>query len=81
MSNCLGYVVADLALLKAGAVKLPLNGMLTEDGFEYMLTDSGAETVFVGPTFVETQGSLANTRNPQSGLIDQRHIGRHRRET
>lgn len=58
MSNCLGYVIADLALLKAGAVKLPLNDMLTEDEFEYMLSDSGAETVIAGPTFTDTLASL-----------------------
>lgn len=60
MSNCLGYVIADLALLKAGAVKLPLNDMLTEDEFEYMLRDSGAGTVIAGPNFTETLGSLTD---------------------
>lgn len=54
MSNCLEYVVADLALLKSGAVKLPLNDMLTEDEFEYMLNDSGAATVIAGSTFLDT---------------------------
>jgi len=61
MSNCLGYVIADLALLKAGAVKLPLNDMLTEDDFEYMLSDSGAETVIAGSTFTDTLASLVDT--------------------
>jgi fatty-acyl-CoA synthase/long-chain acyl-CoA synthetase len=60
MSNCLGYVVADIALLKAGAVKLPLNDMLTEDEFEYMLSDSRAGTVIAGPNFTETLGSLVD---------------------
>jgi fatty-acyl-CoA synthase/long-chain acyl-CoA synthetase len=54
MSNCLEYVIADLALLKSGAVKLPLNDMLTEEEFEYMLKDSGAPTVIAGPNFVDT---------------------------
>lgn len=58
MSNCLGYVIADLALVKAGAVKLPLNDMLTEDEFEYMLSDSGTETVIAGPEFTDTLASL-----------------------
>jgi fatty-acyl-CoA synthase len=60
MSNCLGYVVADLALLKTGAVKLPLNDMLTEDEFEYMLSDSRAGTVIAGPNFTDTLASLAD---------------------
>jgi fatty-acyl-CoA synthase/long-chain acyl-CoA synthetase len=60
MSNGLGYVVADLALLKTGAVKLPLNDMLTEDEFEYMLSDSRAGTVIAGPAFVDTLASLVD---------------------
>lgn len=60
MSNCLGYVIADLAVLKAGAVKLPLNDMLTEDEFEYMLSDSRAGTVIAGPGFTETLSSLVD---------------------
>ena len=60
MSNCLGYVITDLAVLKAGAVKLPLNDMLTEDEFEYMLADSRAETVVAGPEFTETLAKLAD---------------------
>lgn len=59
MSNCLEYVIADLALLKAGAVKLPLNDMLTEDEFEYMLQDSGAPTVIAGSNFLDTLDRLA----------------------
>jgi fatty-acyl-CoA synthase/long-chain acyl-CoA synthetase len=58
MSNCLGYMIADLAVLKAGAVKLPLNDMLTEDEFEYMLSDSGTETVIAGAEFTDTLSSL-----------------------
>lgn len=58
MSNCLGYVIADIALLKTGAVKLPLNDMLTEDEFEYMLSDSRAETAIAGPGFTDTLVSL-----------------------
>lgn len=60
MSNCLGYVIADLALLKAGAVKLPLNDMLTADEFEYMLSDSRASTVICGSNFVDTLETLQN---------------------
>lgn len=61
MSNCLGYAIADLALLKTGAVKLPLNSMLTADEFEYMLADSGAETAIAGPEFTDTLASLSES--------------------
>lgn len=58
MSNRLEYVIADLAIIKAGGAKLPLNDMLTADEFEYMLADSGAETVICGPNFTETIASI-----------------------
>ncbi|MFT4883723.1 MAG: fatty-acyl-CoA synthase [Natronomonas sp.] len=58
MSNRLEYVIADMAIIKAGAAKLPLNDMLTPDEFEYMLDDSGAGTVICGPNFTETIASI-----------------------
>lgn len=73
MSNCLEYVVADLALLKSGAVKVPLNDMLTEDEFEYMLADSRASTVIAGPDFVDTLTRLddrVETIDRRIGIAD-----------
>ncbi|WP_265109985.1 class I adenylate-forming enzyme family protein [Halosolutus halophilus] len=58
MSNRLEYVVADVAVIKVGAAKLPLNDMLTPDEFEYMLRDSGTETVICGPNFTDTMASI-----------------------
>lgn len=58
LSNRLEYVVADLAVIKAGATKLPLNDMLTVEEFEYMFADSGAETVICGPNFTDTIASI-----------------------
>ena len=54
MSNQLGYVTADLACVRGGYAKVAMNDMLTEDEFEYMLSDSRAGTVVCGPEFVET---------------------------
>jgi fatty-acyl-CoA synthase len=58
LSNHAEYVVADLAIIKAGAVKVPLNDMLTPDEFEYMLSDSQTSTVIAGPEFVDTLADL-----------------------
>lgn len=58
MSNRVEYVVADLAVIKVGAVKVPLNDMLTPDEFEYMLSDSRASTVIAGPGFTDTLADL-----------------------
>lgn len=69
MSNSLGYVIADLALLKSGAVKLPLNDMLTKDEFEYMLSDSRTGTVIAGSNFIDTLASLNETIDTLDQLI------------
>lgn len=61
MSNCLEYVIADLAIIKAGATKLPLNDMLTVDEFEYMLSDSRTSTVICGPNFIETLDDISDS--------------------
>lgn len=47
-------MIADLAVVKAGAVKVPLNDMLTTDEIEYLVSDAGVETVICGPEFAET---------------------------
>lgn len=60
MSNCVEYVIADMAVIKAGAVKVPLNDMLEKDEFRYILSDSRTETVVCGPNFVETIAALAD---------------------
>ena len=60
MSNCPEYVVADLAIIKAGATKVPLNDMLTSDEFEHMLSDSRASTVVCGPNFIDTLAEMAD---------------------
>ena len=62
------YLVARLGLIKAGAVELPINPMLSPPEFEYMLSDAGAGTVITGPSFTETidtelRGSLDKVEN------------------
>jgi fatty-acyl-CoA synthase/long-chain acyl-CoA synthetase len=61
LSNRFEYVIADLAIIKAGGVKVPLNDMLSADELEYMLSDSGAETAVAGPKFVDTLADLRET--------------------
>jgi fatty-acyl-CoA synthase/long-chain acyl-CoA synthetase len=48
MSNQLGYVVADLACIRGGYVKIALNDMLSETEVEYILSDSDAKVVLAG---------------------------------
>lgn len=42
LPNCAEYVIADLALIKLGAAKVPLNDMLVDEECRYALRDSGA---------------------------------------
>ncbi|WP_161949656.1 AMP-binding protein [Bacillus dakarensis] len=51
MSNCMEYVVTDIAIMKSGAVKVPLNNMLGETEIKYMLENSQSKAAIVGPEF------------------------------
>ena len=59
LSNCPEYTVADIALARAGLAKVPLNDMLSSDDVEYMLQNSEASALIVGPEFVETAQDIA----------------------
>jgi fatty-acyl-CoA synthase/long-chain acyl-CoA synthetase len=59
MSNRAAYAVADIALARAGLAKVPLNDMLSAEDVEYMLANSDATAVVVGPNFTETIRSVA----------------------
>ena len=47
LRNCPEYVIADLAILKLGAVKVPLNELLSPDETDYCLNHSGAKAIVV----------------------------------
>lgn len=45
LPNCAPYVVIDFALIKGGFVRVPLNTRLSIFEWEYILADSGADTL------------------------------------
>ena len=45
LRNCIEYVVTDLAIMKLGAIKVPLNEMLSKSDVAYMVKDSGAKAM------------------------------------
>lgn len=51
MSNCIEFPISDIAIMKAGAVKVPLNDMLGEKEILYMLENSSSKAAIVGPNF------------------------------
>jgi long-chain acyl-CoA synthetase len=48
--NCIQWVIAFLAIQKIGAVIVPVSPIYTSHELEYMITDSGAETIICQDT-------------------------------
>jgi acyl-CoA synthetase (AMP-forming)/AMP-acid ligase II len=53
LRNCSEFIEIDFALSKTGMVRVPLNARLTGSDHEYMLNDSGANTLFFWEEFTE----------------------------
>ncbi len=53
LRNCCEFIETDFALSKTGIVRVPLNARLTGSDHEYMLNDSGANTLIFGEGFTE----------------------------
>lgn len=51
--NCIEFVVTDLAIFKLGAVKVPLNEMLSMSDVAYMIGHSGAKVLVVHSSLVD----------------------------
>lgn len=51
--NCVEFIVTDLAILKLGAVKVPLNEMLSVSDVAYMIEHSGARVLVVHSSLVD----------------------------
>ena len=54
LRNCCEFIEIDFALSKTGMVRVPLNARLTGSDHEYMLNDSGANTLIFGEEFSHT---------------------------
>jgi acyl-CoA synthetase (AMP-forming)/AMP-acid ligase II len=53
LRNCCEFIEIDFALSKTGLVRVPLNARLTAGDHEYMLNDSGSNTLVFGEEFTE----------------------------
>ncbi|MFS0823890.1 class I adenylate-forming enzyme family protein [Bacillus sp. 1P02SD] len=49
MSNCIEFAIADLAIMKIGATKIPLNHILNRNEILYMLEQSNVKAIICGP--------------------------------
>lgn len=70
MPNRLEFVETDLAIMKAGKVKVPINPRLADAEREYVLADSGADTLIYDPAFEEFATRVAGN------LADLKHVVR-----
>ncbi len=52
--NCIEFCLAYFAVLSLGAVVVPLNNRLSPKEFTYILNDSGAKVLILGPPFWAT---------------------------
>lgn len=78
MSNRVEYVMSDMGIIQAGAVKVPLNDMLGEKEISHILKHSNAEVLITGDSFLEViqkmRGDLPELKTivvvDESGLGD-----------
>jgi fatty-acyl-CoA synthase/long-chain acyl-CoA synthetase len=59
MSNTIGDVVAEQAIIKSGAAEIRLNDMLSPDEVEYMLNHSEAKVVICNNSTIETISEIS----------------------
>lgn len=64
ISNCVQWVIAFLAIQKLGAVLVPVSPIYTSFEIEYMINDSGAETVIC----LDTNFGYVKNVFPKTGL-------------
>jgi fatty-acyl-CoA synthase len=76
MSNCLEFVIADQALIKLGAAKVPINDMLSPHEVRYILDDSGSRIVITDATMYDRINAAGADLGREIILIAERANGR-----
>jgi len=67
--NCIEFCIAYFAVLKLGAIVIPLNNRLAPKEFEYIVNDCGAKTMIVGHQFWKTYQTFAANLKEKMRLI------------
>ena len=63
LPNCPEYIIADLALLKAGLVRVPVNPRLAAPEVAYILEHSGAVFLITDPAFTDLVADVRESLN------------------
>jgi fatty-acyl-CoA synthase/long-chain acyl-CoA synthetase len=64
LHNCLEFMVADLALIKLGAAKVPLNDLLAAGDVAYLLAHSGATAAIVHTSMASLLTGAGSNEHP-----------------
>lgn len=70
LRNSLDYVIADIAIILAGACKVPLNDMLAADDVGFMVGHSGAKTIIAHSSFKSTTDAIGSALDKVDLLIE-----------
>lgn len=69
MSNRVEYVIADLAIARLGAVRVPLNTFLAGDEVAYRFEHTSARVAIVGTAFVDRCADLTRDRDLHVDIV------------
>jgi fatty-acyl-CoA synthase/long-chain acyl-CoA synthetase len=70
MSNCIEFVVADQAIIRLGAAKVPINDMLSAGEVRYILTDSAPAVVIADEAMADRIRSTEEGQSDDILVID-----------
>ncbi len=69
LPNCIEFCIAYFAVLRTGAIVVPLNNRLVPREFAFILNDSGAETLILGYQFLDPYRRFAPDLKQKPRLI------------
>lgn len=69
LPNCIEFCLAYFAVLKLGAIVVPINNRLTPKELAYILNDSGARTLVIGDQYWDAYLSFSNLLQNDLRLI------------
>lgn len=75
LRNCIEFAVTDLAILKLGAVKVPLNEMLSQSDVTYMIGHSGARALVVHSSLKDKLDKSALAKTDLAEIVEVDDLG------
>lgn len=76
LRNSVEFAITDLAIFKLGAVKVPLNELLSQSDVSYMIDHSGAKALVLHGSLADKLDSAALTTTDLRNIIEVDDLGR-----